>query len=171
MPDTYKRTYNFNGSAAYDIRGTAVPKPQPAQLPEEKPVHHAKPAPKARPAIAPLAVIGIVVAAVLLLMVVYSYVQLYEATDRAGELSKQLASTQADTAKLRSTYESRIDLAAIEARARELGMTQPSLRQTVYLNIAGADHAEVLQVDDRSYMEKAWDAVTGSFSGVVEYFR
>ena len=171
MPDTYKRTYNFNGSAAYDIRGNAVPKPQPAQLPEEKPVHHAKPAPKARPAIAPLAVIGIIAAAVLLLMVVYSYVQLYEATDRAGELSKQLASTQADTAKLRSTYESRIDLAAIEARARELGMTQPSLRQTVYLNIAGADHAEVLQVDDRNYAEKAWDAVSGSFRGVVEYFR
>ncbi len=172
MPKTYyHNSYNFNGSAAYDIRGNAVPKPQPAQLPEEKPVHHAKPAPKARPAIAPLAVVGILAAAFLLLMVVYSYVQLYEATDRAGELSKQLASTQSETAKLRSTYESRIDLAAIEARARELGMTQPSLRQTVYLNIAGADHAEVLQVDNRSYVEKAWDAVSGSFRGVVEYFR
>ena len=171
MPDPYKRSYNFNGSAAYDIRATAVPKPRPAQLPEEKPVHQAKPTPKARPAIAPLAVVGIVAAAILLLMVVYSYVQLYEATDRAGELSKQLSTTQSETAKLRSTYESRIDLASIEARARELGMTQPSLRQTVYLNIAGADHAEVLQVDDRSYAEKAWDAVTGSFRGVVEYFR
>ncbi len=171
MPDTYKRTYNFNGSAAYDIRSNAVPKPQPAKLPEEKPVHHAKPAPKARPAIAPLAVVGILAAAILLLMVIHSYVQLYEATDRAGELSKQLVATQSETAKLRSTYESRIDLAAIEARARELGMTQPSLRQTVYLNIAGADRAEVLQVDDRSYVEKAWDAVSGSFRGVVEYFR
>ncbi len=169
MPKTYYNNYNYNGSAAYDIRGNAVPKP--AQLPEEKPAHHAKPAPKARPAIAPLAVVGLVLAAVLLLMVVYSYVQLYEATDRAGELSRQLASAQADTAKLRSTYESRIDLASIEARARELGMTQPSLRQTVYLNIAGADHAEVLQVDDRSYIEKAWDALTGSFRGVVEYFH
>ena len=170
MPKTYYN-YNYNGSAAYDIRSNAVPKPQPAQLPEEKPVHHAKPAPKAKPVIAPLAVIGIVVAAALLLMVVYSYVQLYEATDRAGELSRQLSSAQSDTAKLRSTYESRIDLAAIEARARELGMTQPSLRQTVYLNIAGADHAEVLQVDQRSYAEKAWDAVTGSFRGVLEYFH
>ena len=172
MPKTYyHNSYNFNGSAAYDIRGTAVPKPQPAKLPEEKPVHHAKPAPKARPAIAPLAVVGILAAAILLLMVVHSYVQLYEATDRAGELSKQLVTTQSETAKLRSTYESRIDLAAIEARARELGMTQPSLRQTVYLNIAGADHAEVLQVDDRSYVEKAWDAVSGSFRGVLEYFH
>ena len=169
MPKTYN--YNYNGSAAYDIRGSAVPKPQPAQLPEEKPIHHAKPAPKAKPAIAPVAVIGLVLAAVLLLLVVYSYVQLYEATDRVGELQQELASAQAETAKLRSTYESRIDLSAIEARAKELGMTQPSSRQIVFLNIPGADHAEVLQVDNRSYAQKTWDALSESFRGVLEYFR
>ncbi len=168
MPDKY---YNFSGSAAYDIRGTAVPKPRPAVLPEEKPIQHAKKAPKARPAIAPLALVGLAVVTLLLLMVVYSYVQLYEATDRVGTLNSQLASTQAETAKLRSTFESRIDLAEIEVRAKELGMTLPSSRQTVYLNIAGADHAEVLQVDQRSFAEKAWDALTDSFHGVLEYFR
>lgn len=169
MPKTYQ--YNYNGSAAYDIRSAAVPKPRPAVLPEEKPVRQPRTAQKAKPAVAPVAVLGLALVAVLLLMVVYSYVQLYEATGRATELSQQLASAQADTAKLRSTYESRIDLTEIEAKARELGMTQPSTRQTVYLNIAGADHAEVLQVDDRSYFEKAWDALSGSFRGVVEYFH
>ena len=169
MPKTY--TYQYNGSAAYNIRGNAVPKPQPAKLPEEKPLTHAKPAPKAKPAIAPLAVIGLAVVAVLLLMVVYSYVQLYETNNLVGELTDQLSAAQADTAKLRSAYESRIDLAEIEAKARELGMTQPTARQTVWLNIAGADHAEVLRVDDRSYAEKSWDALTGSFEGVLEYFR
>ena len=163
--------YDFYGSAAYDVRGTAVPRPRPARLPEEKPHPQAKQAPKPRLTIAPLAVVGLVVVAALLLMVVYSYVQLYEATDRAGELTKQLSTAQAATEKLRSTYESRIDLAEIEARARELGMAQPSARQTVYLTIAGADHAEVLQVDRRSFAEKAWDAVTDSFNGVLEYFR
>ena len=168
MPDKY---YNFSGSAAYDIRGTAVPKPRPPVLPEEKPIQHAKKAPKARPAIAPLALVGLAAVTLLLLMVVYSYVQLYEATERAGELNRQLASTQADTAKLRSAYESRIDLAEIEAKAREYGMTQPSTRQTVYLNIPGADHAEILQVDQRSFLEKAWDALAENFRGVVECFR
>ena len=165
------RTYQYNGSAAVDYRSNAVPLPRPARLPEEKPLPHAKKAPKAKLAIAPLAVVGLAVAAILLLMVVYSYVQLYEATERAGELNRQLSSTQADTAKLRSAYESRIDLAEIEAKAREFGMMQPSARQTVYLNIAGADHAEVLQVDERSFVEKAWDALTGSFRGVLEYFH
>ena len=166
-----KHDYNFNGSAAYDYRSNAVPKPRPAVLPEEKPVQHTKKLPKAKPVIAPLAVLGIVAAALLLLMVVYSYVQLYETKGRVDELSSQLTEARANTAKLRSTYESRIDLAAIEARAKELGMTLPSSRQTVYLNVAGADHAEVLQVDERSYFEKAWDALTGSFHGMLEYFH
>ena len=169
MPKTYN--YNFNGSAAYDIRSSAVQQPRPALLPEEKPIQKPKTVQRAKPAIAPVAVLGMVLAAVLLLMVVYSYVQLYEATGRAQELREQLASAQADTAKLRSTYESRIDLTEIEALARDLGMTQPSSRQTVYLNISGADHAEVLQVDERSYLEKTWDALSGSFRGVVEYFH
>ncbi len=168
MPDT---RYNFNGSAAYDYRSNAVPQPRPGVLPEEKPLRKPKTVAHARPVIAPLAVIGLVLTAVLLLMVVYSYVQLYETSTQVGQLQSQLSQAQADTAKLRSTYESRIDLARIEARAKELGMTLPSARQTVYLNIAGADHAEVLQVDQRSYLEKAFDALTGSFSGMLEYFR
>ena len=170
MPEkNYK--FNYNGSAAYDVRATAVPRPRPARLPEEKPLPQARQSTKPRLTIAPLAVVGLLVVAALLLMVVYNYVQLYEATDRAGELSEQLSAAKATTEKIRSTYESRIDLAQIELRARELGMTQPSSRQTVFLNIVGADHAEVLQVDRRNFTEKAWDALTGSFNGVLEYFR
>ena len=167
MPKSYSYQYTSNGSAAY----TAVPKPRPAKLPEEKPIQQPKQTQRTKLVVAPVAVIGLLVTAFLLLMVVYSYVQLYETTTQVGKLESQLSSAQADTAKLRSTYESRIDLAWIEARAKELGMTLPSARQTVYLNIAGADHAEVLQVDERSYLEKAWDAVTGSFSGMLEYFH
>lgn len=163
--------YDFYGSAAYDVHGSAVPRPRPARLPEEKPLPQSKQAQRPHLAVAPLAVVGLVIVAALLLMVVYSYVQLYEATDRAGELNKELAAAKVATEKLRSTYESRIDLAQIEARARELGMSQPSARQVVSLNIAGADHAEVLQVDRRGFAEKAWDAVTESFNGVLEYFR
>ena len=171
MPD-YNRNYNSNGSAAIDVRAAAVPRPRPARLPEEKPLPRAAQA-AARPrlTIAPLAIVGLAVVSFLLLMVIYSYVQLYEATDLAGELTRELSTANATTEKLRSTYESRIDLTQIEMRAKELGMTQPSTRQTVYLTVAGADHAEVLQVDRRGFAEKAWEALRDSFSGVLEYFR
>lgn len=166
-----KQFYNLRGSTAYDLHGTAVPKPQHAPLPEEQPLHQPKTPAKAKPAVAPLAVIGLALVMVLLMLVIHGYVQLYEATTRVGELEQELSAAQSNTAKLRSTYESRIDLAQIEASARELGMSQPSTRQTIYLNISGADHTEVLRVDDRSYSKKIWDALVGGFQGVLEYFR
>ena len=166
-----EKEYNYNGSAAYDVHATALPRPRPARLPEEKPLPKSRQAVRPRLVVAPLAMIGLAVVAILLLMVVYSYVQLYEAPARAGELSKAISAANATTEKLRSTYESRIDLAQIEERAKELGMMQPSTRQKVYLSIAGADHAEVLQVDRRGFAAKLWDALSGSFHGVLEYFR
>ena len=168
MPD---KRYNFNGSAAYDYRTGAVQEPRPAVLPEEKPAVKTRKAPKAKLTIAPVALAGMLAAAALLIMMVYSYVQLYEATERVGQLEKELTVAQANTAKLRSTYESRIDLAKVEARARELGMGQPTARQTIYLNVAGADSTEVIQVDGRSYAQKAIDAIIQGVEGVLEYFR
>ena len=104
-------------------------------------------------------------------MVVYGYVQYYEASSRVGELNSQLTHELQENTKLRSSYESKIDLKQIEVQARELGMRQPTARQTVYLNIPGADHTEVLEVDNRSFLQKTWDAIRDSFTGIVEYFR
>ncbi len=170
VPDDYK-SYDYNGTEAYELFGTALPKQRPAPLPEEKPIKQPRYAPKAKPVFAPLAVVGLIVVMVLLLLVVHSYVQLYEASTRVGELEQSLSAAQTNTAKLRSTYESRIDLSKIEARARELGMSQPSARQTIYLNVAGADSTEVIAVDDRSFAQKAIDAIVQGFEGVLEYFR
>ncbi len=164
------------GSVAYDVYkvrldGSSAVKPIPAALTAEKIAPKKQRAPKAKLTLAPFAAVGLAVVVFLLAMVVYSYVQLYETTNRTGELRQELASAEADMNKLRSAYESKINLDEIEARAKELGMSQPTAKQTVYLNVAGADRAEVLQVDDRSFLEKAWGAVTGSFRGIVEYFR
>lgn len=165
-----------NGAVAYnvyDVRfdGNTAVRPKPAVLPEEKPEPQRKRLVKAKLAISPFALVGMLAVVVLLAMVVYGYVQFYEATNRAGELRTELSSLQEETGKLRSAYESRINLAQIEKRAKELGMSQPSVKQSVYLNVAGADHTEVLRVDERGFLEKAIDAISGSFEGILEYFH
>ena len=165
-----------HGSFAYNIYdyrfdNTAVQQPLPPELPDEIPEPRKKKLPKAKLAIAPLAVVGMLVVVVLLAMVIYGYVQFYETTNRAGELRAELSSVRTETGKLRSAYESRINLSQIEERAKELGMSQPSVKQTVYLNIAGTDHTEVFQVDDRNFAEKALDAISNSFEGMLEYFH
>ena len=176
MAQEDRNLFRTNGSAAYDIDfvrydGNAVPKPKPAQLPEDRPAPRPKEKQRAKLAIAPFAAVGLLVVAVMLIMVVYSYVRLYEATSQVGELNRQLSSAQQEATKLRSAYESRIDLADVERQAKELGMRQPTARQTVYLNVPGADHTEVLRVDERGFLRKAYDAVTDSFHGILDYFH
>ena len=165
-----------DGSVAYQVQsvrydGSAAVQAPRTALPEEKLVQKKQRAPKAKLTIAPFAAIGLAVAVFLLAMVLYGYVQLFEATNRAGELRVELSAAREDTLKLRSDYESKINLDEIQARAKELGMNLPSSKQTVYLNVAGADSAVVLQVDERNFFEKAIDAVEGSFRGILEYFR
>ena len=157
----------------YDVRfdNTAVQVPLPPELPDEKPEPKKKKLVRAKLTVAPFAVVGMIVVMALLAMVIYGYVQFYEASNRAGELQAELSEVKQETGKLRSAYESRINLAQIEQRAKELGMNQPSIRQTVYLNIAGSDHTEVFEVDDRNFAEKAIDAISNSFEGILEYFR
>lgn len=165
-----------DGSVAYQVystqyRGSAAVQPIPAALPEEKAAPKKQKAPKAKLTIAPFAAIGLGVVVFLLAMVIYGYVQLYEATNRAGDLRKELTAAQSENTKLRSAYESKIDLDQIEIKAKELGMSLPSVKQTVYVNVAGADKAEVLKVDERGFFRKAFDAVANSFEGILEYFR
>ena len=164
------------GSVAYQVYstqyvGSAAVQPIPAALPEEKASPKKQKAPKAKLNIAPFAAIGLVVVVALLAMVIYGYVQLYETTNRAGDLRKELSAAQSENTKLRSAYEGKIDLDEIEIKAKELGMSQPSPRQTVYVNVAGADSSEVLKVDERGFFHKAVDAVKNSFVGILEYFR
>jgi hypothetical protein len=166
---------DIDGSVAYNVYdtrfGNAVPKPKPAALPDERPDPKKQPLKKAKLAVSPFAAIGMVLVVLLLAMVVYGYVQYYEASSRVGELESELVTVQRSTQKLRSAYESRIDLSEVEQRARQLGMSQPTSKQSVYLNVKGADHTEVFSVDDRGFLEKAADAISDSFRGMLEYFR
>ena len=42
---------------------------------------------------------------------------------------------------------------------------------THWPNLTRVIRAEVLQVDERSFLQKALDAMTGSFRGILEYFH
>ena len=159
----YRTPYRTNGAAAYDVRayrGNAAPEIQHPQLPEERrrPVRRVRV--KARTAVSPFAVFGMLAAACLL----------YEATSQAGDLADQLESLTQENQLLHSEYEGKIDLAAIEERAtRDLGMTQPTSSQTVYLNLAGSDRAEVLQEEPSNPLTAVVNALKSSMESLVSY--
>jgi len=176
MPEREKNQRYYGAVTAADYRGSAaraLPQmPEPARsLPDEVRAPKPREGAHRRLRVSPLTVIGMLMLAFLLLMLVNAYVQYYETTSRVGELQTQLAKQNDDISKLRSAYESKIDLKQIEQRARELGMRQPLQKQTVYINVAGADHTELLAVDDRGFLARAWDAICEGIDDILEYFK
>lgn len=174
MAEKRRTVYKTEGGAAVDIfsvrSNAAQPLERPRELPKERAGQQQKVRVKAKTAFAPLTVIGVAVVLVLLIMVVYGYVQLYEATSRVSELKAELASVQEDNLKLETQYEGNINLTMIEYKARKLGMKTPSANQVIYLNISGADKGEVVQVEEENIIVTAWNAVKDSFSGILSYF-
>ena len=167
--------YRTNGSAAYDLHSvrdnTARPLRQPERLPDAperaKPVRRVK----TRLAIAPFTVLGTAVAVVMLFLVIFSYVRLYEAQSAVSDLKDTKSTLTEEQQRLRSQYENSLDLEAIEARALELGMRQPLPSQIVYVEVAAGDSVELGEVqEERNLFEQIYDAFYGVISDVVEYF-
>ena len=164
-------SYRTNGAAAYDIRayGNAAPEIQRPGLPQERrqPVRRVRV--KAKLAVSPFGVVGILASACMLVLVIFGYVQLYEAKTQVSDLNDQLTALNAENQTLRSEYESKIDLSAIEKRATELGMIQAGAGQTVYLNLSGSDRAEVLGEARANGLTSLFEAIKSSVESLVSY--
>lgn len=167
--------YRMNGAAAYDIYAqqdqTARPLERPDGLPEaparREPVRKVK----TRLAISPLAMLGTALALVMLFLVVFSYVRLYEAQSEVGELQSQKDTLGEQQERLRLQYESSLDLEAIEKRALELGLRQPSASQNVYVKIVTDDTTELFEAqEEQGLFAQVYDAFCGVLHDVVEYF-
>ena len=84
--------YHTNGAAAYDVyawnQSTAPQRrPEPQHLPEERPLPQKRQRVKARTALAPFTVVGMLAVACLLVLVVFGYVQLFEATSEVSTVN------------------------------------------------------------------------------------
>lgn len=165
----------YQSSAAYDLyrydnfESTAAPEIQHPGLPEEQYIPQRKRRVKAKTAVAPFAVIGLLAAACMMVLVVFGYVQLYEATERVSSLQSELSSLQEDKAVLESLYEGSIDLTEVQARADELGLRTPTREQAVYVNLSGSDRAEIYTTEHVSLLQRIIRAIESSAGGLVEY--
>lgn len=169
--------YHTNGAAAYDVYAwqniSTAPqrRPEPQHLPEERPVPRKQQRVKARTALAPFTLFGMLAVACMLVLVVFGYVRLFEATSRVSELQSQLQELQSQQTMLRSKYEARIDLDSIEASAKELGLSKPTQEQVIYVNLSGTDRAELYQEEKTSIVAEIIAAMEASISDLIAYLR
>lgn len=165
-----KRNMGYNGAAAYDLYGqeSAARRPERDRLPQDRP--QARPQTKTRPQSALLTAVELAAAAVVLILVIFSQMKLYEVTSQVNTLQTELSSLQEQQALLRSEYDSSVDLAAIEDVAmNQLGMSRPVAGQTVYVNLSGMDRAEVLTEGHGGFFSSVTGLVSEAFSNLGEY--
>ena len=162
----------YNGSAAYDLyrtEGSAAPKIDHPGLPEERPYTRPEKRIKVKATIAPTSVLGLMLTACMLILVIFGYVQMYEATQHVSDLKRELAVLQQEQVVLDSLYEGSIDVAAVEAQAAAMGYAMPEKNQIVYLNLTGTDRAEIYQVKSENIFQRVVKAIESSAAGLVEY--
>lgn len=178
-PASRKRnTARMDGNVAYDLRSNAAEEylySAPVDLPHaprttEAVVPESVPTPKQ--AIAPLAVLGFAIAAVLIIVSLVARVQLSQASAEVSALEDQYAELQEQQTRLRIDYESAFNLTEIEDYAiHELGMQKPRSDQLYY--ISSSDATDTAVVLDQSAAEplSLADRLGDFFSSILEYFR
>ena len=166
-PLTTANKYETHGAAAYDVRRKE--KLHPVELPEEREAPARVRRVRATPHVSPFAVVGMAVTAFLAVLVIFGYVRLYEADSAVADLQDRLFALETEQARLESSYESKIDLAEVEARAEELGMSKPKSSQTVYLSLNSEDRAVVTPAEKSNFFVTIYRAIRDSIQGFVEY--
>ena len=170
-----RTSYYAAGGAALDLYTSTRRLPKKPELPEEQrelPQRRKKIRVKAKVAVAPFTVAGFCAVIVMMVLVIFGYVQLYEASSHNADLKDELSALKEENAAYVNQYESQIDLSHVEDVAiQELGMHKTLADQTVYLDLSSAeDKGVVLSTDGKpGVLRRAYETVRDSLSSLLEY--
>lgn len=119
--------------------------------------------------VSPTAIIGFACAAVLLVFMLMSHVQLTEVTNEAIELENSLTELQTEQTRLLIRYEEAFNLTEVEDYAIDvLSMSKPRSDQIIYIDSSVPDKAVVIQPDDSK--KNLGDRIVDALYSVSEYF-
>lgn len=175
------------GSLAYDLDaleresffGNAVPAPreEPLYRPEPERREWEQPQPRRRTAARPrqeasvLVLGGVALLTVMVVVLLLGYVRLTAATHALAEREAQLQQVQEENVSLGVAYEKAFDQSAIKAAAQAAGMAKPGSEQIEYIELGGADLAEVYRPASDGALARLWASLCDGVDAVVEYFR
>lgn len=187
---TYERSRRgasgmVNGSLAYDfgalerqLEDTGRMDPDLYTLPMEETSAdvisraHEHTKARVRPAqhVSPVMVLGAVAVAVLMVMVVLSYVELATISDNVVSMRSQVSELETRQVTLMTQYEQAFDLVSIKEQALAAGMSLPSDSQVYYIDLSDPDNAVVYEQESQGVtyvLEQVWESILRA----VEYFR
>lgn len=129
---------------------------------------------RVRPAgyVAPTAVLGFTLVAVMAVALIFSYAKLTQTSNEIVRLRREAESLSQENAKLTAEYELAFDLKSVEEQIQTSGsMVQPQPGQIVTLNIVEPDSAQFYADQDEGASQKLWGALADTAKNIVEFFR
>ncbi|MGI5978411.1 MAG: hypothetical protein ACOX66_02795 [Oscillospiraceae bacterium] len=123
---------------------------------------------RTRQAVAPMAIVGYLCAAVLLVFTLMAKIQLTEVTDQSARLESQLEQLKTEQNRLLISYEKAFNTTEVETYATtQLGMQRARDDQIYYLDSSVPDKAVVIEPkDDNSFASR----VRAALDSLAEYF-
>ena len=107
-----------------------------------------------------------VVFTILLMVIVYSFSQVYETRSQIGDLQAQQTALKKEADELSLRLELRDDILTIQKVAtEELGMVNASEVESRYVAVSGGERVEVAETENRTGGEGLW-----SFLGNLKYY-
>lgn len=120
--------------------------------------------------ISPVAIIGFACAAVLLIFMLMSHIQLTEVTNEAVDLENSLSELKTEQNRLLIKYEEAFNLTEVENYAiDQLGMIRPRNDQITYIDSTVPDKAVVISPDDTK--KSLGDRIIDALSSLSDYFK
>lgn len=129
---------------------------------------------RVRPAgyVAPTAVLGFALVAVMAVALIFSYAQLTQTSNEIVRLRREAETLSQENAKLTAEYELAFDLKSVEEQIQATGsMVQPQPGQIVTLNIVEPDSAKFYADQDEGASQKLWGALADTAKNIVEFFH
>ena len=163
--------YDFDNPELYQEEYSAPPEhTAPPQTQERtRAVPRAGAHVRSRQAVYPLAMVGILAAAVLLVIAIMAQIQLFDISSKTVELEGQLKELQTEQTKLQIAYEGAFNLTEIEQYATsKLGMKKPSADQIYYIDTSSPDKAVII---NQTNNDGFFGRVSDFLSGIGAYFR
>ena len=121
-------------------------------------------------AVSPLAIVGYICAAILVIFTLMAKVQLTEITDASATLEQQLNELSVAQNRLLIDYEKAFNMTEIEEYATSnLGMQRPRDEQLYYLDSTVPDKAVI--INEEATNDGLGDRILDALSSIAEYFR
>ena len=162
---TYEEREHLLRHAGEMTREAELPRP----VSREK--AQARTAVRPRVRVGALPVMGFMLAALLTLGVLQSYIQLTEISHSVVAMEQELARLKEERLALTTKYELTFDFAAIKENAEQAGMSKVSSSQIYYVDLSEPDNAVAYEQTDQNLLEQLLHSLGNGVCAAVEYFR